>query len=301
MYDLIVIGGGPAGLTATMYAIRKRLNVLMVTEDIGGKTNYDLKLPWVEDYQVIQGRETVKKFATELEYLDFAYHKDSAEKVEKIDDGFSVTTSAGEKFETKALVIATGAKQKLLRVPGEKEFMMSGLCFSALSYAPLFIDKEVVVVGDCGLALRSAGELATVASKVHLVGVCDDVMQTPLGEKLSAAENVKVYNSYEVLEFQGDQFAERVILQSPEGEKVEIKADGFFVELGLSPNAIMVEHLVEQDEEGRIVVDHLTRTSMPGVFAAGDVTNIEGEQVLIAVGEGAKAALNAYEYLLPLI
>src|SRR5574342_121274 len=129
MYDLIIIGGGPAGLTAAIYAIRKRLNVLLLSKDLGGKTNYRLALPWIEDYQVIKGLEVVNKFRNELEYLEFARHIESVDKV-------------------------------------EKEYTMKGLCYSALSYAPLFIDKSVVVIGDEDLALRSAGELATVAKEV---------------------------------------------------------------------------------------------------------------------------------------
>src|SRR5512147_894268 len=117
MYDLIVIGGGPAGLTATIYAIRKRLNVLLVSRDLGGKTNYHLSLPWIEDYQVIRGLEVVSKFRNELEYLDFARHIDSAEKILHKDNLFIVQTKDGHEFSAKALIIASGTKQMRLNVP----------------------------------------------------------------------------------------------------------------------------------------------------------------------------------------
>src|SRR5512139_1425447 len=143
MYDLIVVGGGPAGLTATIYAIRKRLNVLLVSKDLGGKTNYRLALPWIEDYQVIKGLEIVNKFRSELEYLDFARHMEPVDKVSRVEGGFAVTTRGGGDLLTKAVIIATGTKQQRLNVPGEKEFIMRGLCYSALSYAPLFIDRKV--------------------------------------------------------------------------------------------------------------------------------------------------------------
>jgi NADH-dependent peroxiredoxin subunit F len=298
MYDLIVIGGGPAGLTATVYALRKRLNVLLVSKDLGGKTNYKLHLPWIEDYQVIKGLEVVNKFKSELEYLDFARHMEGVDKIEKKDDHFVVITAGGAELPTKAVILATGTKQLRLRVPGEKEFMMRGLCYSALSYAPLFIDRTTVVVGDSELAQRSAAELATIAEKVYLVAKEPEKLKTPLGQKLLKAANVEVLAGYDVAEVLGDDFARTIVLHDPKGKVVELNADGTFIEMALIPNSQMAAGLVELDEQGRIKVDCANRTSMEGIFAAGDVTSGYAEQVLIAVGEGAKAALSAYDYLL---
>ncbi|GAB4503443.1 MAG: hypothetical protein Fur0043_04350 [Anaerolineales bacterium] len=301
MYDLIVIGGGPAGLTATIYAIRKRLNVLLISKDLGGKTNYRLSLPWVEDYQVIKGLEVVNKFRTELEYLDFARHIEAVEKVEKKDQHFVVTTRGGAALEARAVIIATGARQVLMKVPGEKEYMMKGLCYSALSYAPLFIDKSVIVIGDQELALRSAGELATVANQVTMVCGNDKMFASPLGKKLQQAGNVKIIQGCEIVEVQGNEYARKLVVKDSAGKLITIEADGMFVEKALTPAASMVSDLVELDEQGRIIVDCACRTNIPGLFAAGDVTNGYAEQVLIAIGDGAKAALSAYEYLLPLL
>jgi alkyl hydroperoxide reductase subunit F len=301
MYDLIVIGGGPAGLTATMYAIRKRLNVLLISRDLGGKTNYRLGLPWIEDYQVIRGLEIVNKFKSELEYLDFARHMETVDQVIKEEDGFAVITRGGGELRARSIIIATGTRQKRLEVPGEKEYMMRGLCYSALSYAPLFIDKKTIVVGDGDLALRSAGELATVAEQVVLVCESEAGLGTPLGKKLSQASNVTVLKGYQVVEVKGDAFAKSVVVKDPEGKYAEIDADGTFIEMALVPNSKMVADLVKLDDQGRILVDCGNRTSVPGIFAAGDVTSTYAEQVLVAVGEGAKAALSAYDYLLPLL
>src|SRR5512139_2933119 len=293
MYDLIVVGGGPAGLTATIYAIRKRLNVLLVTKDLGGKTNFRLALPWVEDYQVIKGLEIVNKFKSELEYLDFARHMEPADKIVRKEKGFIVKTRGGGDLETKAVIIATGTRQQLLNVPGEKEFIMRGLCYSALSYAPLFIDKKTVVVGEGDLALRSASELATVASHVHLVGPDQEALHTALGKKLQSSKNVTILAGYAATEVKGDGYANRIVVKSHDGQETELEADGIFVELALIPSSQMVAHLVDLDEQGRIKVDCFARTSVPGIFAAGDVTNTYAEQVLVAVGDGAKAALIA--------
>lgn len=301
MYDLIVIGGGPAGLTATVYAIRKRLNVLLLTKDLGGKTNYRLALPWIEDYQVIRGLEIVNKFRSELEYLDFARHMEAVERVSKKDGTFTVTTKGGADLEARAVIIATGARQVRMDVPGEKEFTMKGLCYSALSYAPLFIDKTTIVIGDEDLALRSAGELSTVAKQVIMVCTSDKTLNTPLGLKLQNAKNVTILKGCQVLEVKGDEFARTLVLKDSDGKVSEYKADGMFVEKALTPNSQMVTDLVNLDERGRIIVDCANRTNLPGIFAAGDVTNSYAEQVLVAVGEGAKAALSAYEYLLPML
>src|SRR5512140_2260403 len=192
MYDLIIIGGGPAGLTAAIYAIRKRLNVLLLTKDLGGKTNYRLALPWVQDYQAVRGLEIVNKFRNELDYLEVARHMEGVESVSKKNGGFIATTPSGAELEAKAVIVATGARQVRLGVPGEKEYTMKGLCYSALSYAPLFIDRTAIVIGDEDLALRSAAELSTIAKKVYLVCNNEQSLETPLGRKLQDAPNVGV-------------------------------------------------------------------------------------------------------------
>jgi alkyl hydroperoxide reductase subunit AhpF len=186
-----------------------------------------------------------------------------------------------------------------MEVPGEKEYTMKGLCYSALSYAPLFIDKSVVVIGDADLALRSAGELSTVAKEVTMICASEKNLDTPLGHKLQQAGNVKIMKDCEIVEVKGDEYARKLILREKSGQLKEFEADGMFVEKALTANTGMVKDLVKLDEQGRVVVDNACRTSVPGLFAAGDVTNNYAEQVLIAVGEGAKAALSAYEYLLP--
>lgn len=301
MYDLIIIGGGPAGLTASIYAIRKRLNALTISKDLGGKTNFSLKIPWIEEYQVIRGQEVVDRFKRELEYLDFAHKMDSVEKVQKKGEGFTVETKGGEKYETKAIIIASGVRQGWMDVPGEKEFISKGLCYSAVSYAPLFIDKETVVIGEGELALKSAAELATVAKSVKVVGTNKDALGSQLGKKLSGQDNVEILQDYKVVKVEGDDYAEKLVVRDPDGKESKLDMDGAFVEKELTPNTKFLEGLVDLDDQGRIVVDCFNRTSAPGIYAAGDVTNIYAEQVLIAVGEGAKAALSAYEYLLPVL
>jgi NADH-dependent peroxiredoxin subunit F len=163
----------------------------------------------------------------------------------------------------------------------------------------LFIGKKTVVIGDGELALRAAGELATVAEHVHIVGPMGSVLKTPLGQKLQRSENVTILEGRRVTRVLGNGYCNRVVVSSEGGDEFELEADGTFVELALLPNTNPVADLVELDDQGRIKINSMNQTSTPGLFAAGDVTTICTEQVLVAVGEGVKAALSAYDYLLP--
>ena len=308
MYDLIVIGGGPAGLTAAIYALRKRLEVLVISPDLGGKTNYRLQLPDVEDHLVINGEEVVGRFASEIHYLDFARLLDQVEQVEAITGGYQVRTCGGKEqespnyYRSQALIIATGSEPCFLNIPGEKEYLMRGLCFSATSYAPLFIERTAIVIGDGKLALLATMELALIARQVTLVAPSHGQLDSPLGKRLQAMSHISLLEGYQPQAVKGNRFAHTLVVVK-DGKTQKLTADGIFVELGLQPNSAIVAHLVELDGERRIKVDAHNRTSAPGIFAAGDVTNTYSEQVLVAIGEGAKAALAAHEYLLnqPLI
>jgi alkyl hydroperoxide reductase subunit F len=300
MYDLIIIGGGPAGLTAAIYALRKRLDVLVVAEDLGGKTNFHMKTEDENQHLVINGLEIVAKFRRELEYLNFTYRQARVEKIERVHDHFVVKTRSWGELVARSVIVATGARVQSLDVPGEIKFLGRGLGYSATSYAPLFLDKRVVIVGGGELALRSAAEMATVAQHVHLVGLRSELLGTPLGVKLAGKENVTIMDGHQVTQILGNGCCNAVMVGGPQGFETEIETDGVFVEKRLFPNSEMVAHLVELDRDGRIVVDGMGRTNVPGLFAAGDVGTAT-EQVLIAVGEGAKAALAAYDYLLPVL
>jgi thioredoxin reductase len=299
MYDLIIIGGGPAGLAATVYALRRQLNVLLVTKDLGGKTNYRLSLENLEYQELVDGKELVRRFKNEIEYQDFVLRMMAVTHVEALDSrGFLVHTSEEERLASRAIIIATGVNPQWLGVPGEKDFKMRGLVYSSVSYAPLFADKKVVVVGQGQLALRSATELARSVSHISLVMPDRQALDTPLGRRLEETGKVTWLTGYTAKEVRGDLYVRSLVVRSAAGEEREICAEGIFVELALLPNSGIVADLVELDREGRIIVDARNRTSHPGIFAAGDVTDGFVEEIPIAVGEGAKAAISAYEYLL---
>ncbi len=297
MYDLIIIGGGPAGLTAAAYAINKRIETLVVSEDLGGKINYRLSLQGIQGYEVITGAEVVEKFKRQLEYLNFAHQIDRGTKIVPVDHHFAVLTLSEKRYEARAVVIATGAAPERLEVPGEKRLIGRGLSYSTISHAPLFIDKEAALVGSNARALRNAAELAGVAKRVHLILPQRGEIDSAMGQKLRANPKVTLYENHELREVRGEQYVESVVVRG-QGEAKEIPVEGLFVELGLIPNSQLASDLVLTNALGKIVIDSKCATSRPGIFAAGDVTDVFVEQVLVSVGEGAKAALSAYEYLL---
>lgn len=303
MYDLIILGGGPAGLTATVYAIHKRLETLLITEDLGGKANYRMHIRGLEGYETINGEEVVRKFQSQVEYLDFARLMDRAADVQALhgkdgDEHFKVTTESGTSFVSRALIVATGAQPRVLNVPGERSLLGLGLSYSAISHAPLFWGKDTAVVGSDDLAFRAVCELATLSSRVFLVAPDPLPKDSPCLRKAESFDNVVVLDGFSLTGVGGSPYLESMNVRSPGGEEQTIPVKGVFVELGLIPNSRLVANLVDLDGEGRIVVNCRGETSHQGIYAAGDVTNSYAEQVLIAIGDGAKAVLSAYEYLL---
>ncbi|MEZ4644458.1 MAG: FAD-dependent oxidoreductase [Chloroflexota bacterium] len=298
MHDLIIIGGGPAGLTAAVYAIRKRLDVVLVSQDLGGKINYTMSLPNMEPYQVIRGADIVEKFWQELDYLDFARRLESVTAVTRSNDIFTIHLADQTTLSARAVIYAAGVHVQRLDIPGERRFLGRGASYSAISHAHLFLDKTVAVIGDGHRARRAVAELTQVADHVHLITPSLDAGKT-LRDMAAANDKVTLWPGYRLSEMAGDDFLAQVTLQSHGGTAETLYIDGLFIELGLIPNTKPLADLAQLDENGRVIVDKLNRTTCPGLFAAGDVTDICVEQVLVAVGEGAKAALTAYDYLLP--
>jgi NADH-dependent peroxiredoxin subunit F len=297
MHELIIIGGGPAGLAAAAYAVRKRMDALFISRGLGGRTQRLLKLPWVEDYQVMVGEETIQRFRTQLDYLDFMRVRSAVSQIERIEGGFRVIVADGKTYDTQTIIFSAGAAGERLKVPGEAEFDMKGLCYSAMTYAPLMVDRRVAVVGEEALALRAVAELARIATEVTLVADNDRELDTPVGQKVLCGDNILVKRRAQVLEIKGDQFARSIEIRH-EGRSHEIPVDAIFIEKRLVPNSGLVKGLVELDECGFVKVDARNRTSLPGLFAAGDVTNSLSFQILMGLGDGEKAALSAFDYLL---
>ncbi len=298
MYDLIIIGGGPAGLTAAVYAIRKRLNVVLVSPDLGGKANARMHIEGVDTFNVINGADLVRRFRNEIEYLDFARILESATRVEKTDGVFLVTTASGKCLEARAVILATGADAVRLDVPGADRYWLKGVAYSTVSYAPLYIDKTVALIGSGPLALRGAAELSQIVKQLYLIAPTHGELDTPVGRRVIDASHVELLENWSPVAVEGDVYARELIVRAPDGYERSLPVDGIFVELGLKPHSELVQGLTAVDEMGRVLVNCGTETTTPGLFAAGDVTQLPAEQVVVAIGEGAKAALAAYEYLI---
>lgn len=297
MYNVIVIGGGPAGITAAVTAINRRLETLIIAERWGGQTAYFMELEDSESREVITGEELLSRFRRQLDYLDFCRHFDRVARVSPVDDGFAVVTVDDDQFEARALIIATGARPERLNVPGEQQFIGRGLSYSVVTHGSLFLGKEVAVVGTFRRAQLAALELAQYAHQVYLFAPDLLPADWPLVKTLRRTPNVTIYEGSTVREVRGERYVEGIVVETVDGATLDVPVKGVFVKLPRQANSGLARGWVDLDEEGRIEVDLYGATSYPGVFAAGDVTHIS-EQVLVHIGEGAKAAIEAHSYLL---
>jgi thioredoxin reductase len=296
MYELIIVGGGPAGISAAAMALNQRIETLIVAEQWGGQTTYQMELEDSEGRGSISGENLLEAFRRQLDYLDFVRHFDRVTEITPKEDHFVVLTTDGDCFEGRTLIIATGAKPKRLDVPGAERLAGRGLSYSATTHAGLFLGKDVAVVGSGRRAQWAAASLARKAHQVYLLAP-EPLLTTPLVDKLRKMDDIEITEGAVVKQVLGDAFVSGLLVVDPDGQERELAIKGLFVKLPRIPNSALVKEWIDCDNRGHIIVDHLCATSWPGVFAAGDVTMVS-EQVLVHIGEGAKAALSAYHHLL---
>jgi alkyl hydroperoxide reductase subunit F len=299
LYDLIIIGGGPAGLAAAVYAARKRLATLLITGDIGGQVNWTLGVENYLGYQFIEGHELIAKFQVQID--QFPIDQKIGQKValvKKTDTGFEVITEAGDIYQGKTVLVATGKRPRKLNIPGEDKLIGRGVTFCATCDGPIFAGQRVAVIGGGNSALEAALDMVKIAEHVDLVSLTPLTGDPILIEKLAAAKNLTVLLEHQTLEVIGQDLVEGLkIKELKTGVGKVLGVTGIFVEIGLTPNSEPVEGLVELNRSGEVIVNCSCETTVPGVFAAGDVTTVPEKQIVIAVGEGAKAALIAHRYL----
>jgi len=296
MYELIIIGGGPAGISAATMALNQRVETLIIAEQWGGQTTYEMELEDKEGRGSLSGETLLDSFRRQLDYLHFVRHFDRVTEITPRDENFLVGTADDDCFEGQTLIIATGAKPERLNVPGAKRLAGRGLSYSATTHAGLFLGKDVAVIGNGRRAQWAAASLARKAHQVHLLAP-EPLLTTPLVDKLQGMDNLELTEGAVVKEVLGDKFVSGVVVATSEGGKREIPVKGVFVKLPRLPNSDLVKDWIDCDSRGHILVDQYNATSWPGVFAAGDIT-VVSEQALVHMGEGVKAALSAYHYLL---
>ena len=296
MKDLIIVGAGPAGITAAVYAARKKLDFSVITKDIGGQAAWSGDIENYTGYQFVTGPELVQKFKEHLESFNFELKEQvEAVKIEKEGDGFRVKTSEGS-YSGRTIIIATGKIPRTLNIKGEEEFKNRGVTYCATCDGPLFAGKEVAVIGGGNSALDAALQMVKIASKTYLINIKDKLTSDPvMQQKVFSSQKVEVLNKAHTFEIFGDKFVKGIKVDV-EGKKRERPVEGVFIEIGLIPNSDLID-FVEKNEYGEIVVNCMDETSHPGIFAAGDVTSVPEKQIIVAAGEGSKAALSAFKYL----
>ncbi len=301
-FDIVVIGGGPAGVTSAIYAKRKGYNVAIVSKNIGGQVTETAEIENYTGFTTIQGFELSFKFREQLDKFDIetieGYNVTSIKK--NTNKTFKIIVEDETIITAKAVIISAGKSWIKLNVPGEQKFFGRGVSVCATCDAPFYKNKVAVTVGGGNSGVEAAIELSKVAKQVYLVHRRNEFRADQiLIDKVKELENVELVLDSVVTEVLGDKLVSGAEVKNIKtGEKRVIETNGVFVEIGLVPNSDFVKDFVKLNEKNEIIVDALCQTSVEGVFACGDITNVEYKQIVIATGEGAKSALTACEYLL---
>ena len=296
IYDLIILGAGPAGITAAVYAARKKLDSLVITLDIGGQTAWSGDIENYTGYQFITGPELTLKFQEHMQSFGIAVNMpEKAKKIKKEENLINVTTDKSN-YQAKSIIIATGKRPRELNVEGEKEYKNKGVTYCATCDGPLFKEKAVAIIGGGNSGLDAALQLMNISPKVYIIDVTDSLKaDAVMIDKVKSANNVEILNNTKVKKIYGDTFVSGIQIEK-DGELKDLAVQGIFIEIGLIPNSQFASILNCNDSK-EIIVDCYNKTNIDGIFAAGDVTSVPEKQIIIACGEGAKATLSVFHYL----
>jgi len=299
MYDLMIIGGGPAGLAASVYAARKQLKTLLISVDIGGQINNTWGIENYLGYQFIEGPELINKFQAQVSQFPIDQKiGDRVTRLEKIEDGFEAISEVGDKYQAKAVIVATGKRPRKLNVPGETELIGRGVTYCAICDGPVFAGQKVVVVGGGNSALEAVLDMVKIAEHVDLVSLTPLTGDAVLIDQLAGAKNLNIFTEYQTEKIEGQDLVEGVLVKDlKSGKEKHLDVTGVFIEIGLVPNSEVVKELIKLNKWGEVPVSPSCETEIPGLYAAGDVTDVPEKQIVVAAGEGAKAALQAHRYL----
>ncbi len=303
MYDVLIIGGGPGGIAAGIYAARKKMKSIIMTESFGGQSIVSDDIQnWVGT-KSISGFDLAKNMEEHLrshEDIDIKM-LEKAVSVKEISGGFEVTSDKGNIYQAKTLLIASGGRRRKLGVPGEDTFNGKGVAYCATCDAPIFKDKVVAVVGGGNAGLEAVIDLLPYAKKIYLLERSNELKGDVVTQlEIKKSPMVEIIMNAAVKEITGDKFISGVLyIDSTTNEEKKIDIGGLFVEIGSIANSEIVKDLVELDSAREIIVDHKHgTTSKTGIWAAGDVTDDPYKQNNISVGDGVKAILSIYNYLL---
>lgn len=292
VYDIIIIGAGPGGMTAAIYAARYKLKTLIISKDVGGVANLAHKVENWPGIISIPGTELMQNFKKHVQSFGI---KIIEEEVEKLIPGFEVVTASGKKFKSKTLILALGTVRRKLNIPGEDDFIGKGISYCPTCDSAFFKDKIVCVVGGRNSAAMAAILLSEYAKKVYIIYRKDKLRSDPvLTEQVEKNPKVEIIYNAEVAKVLGTKFVEKIVLKDGK----EMPMDGVFIEIGGIPSTDLARQLkIKLSERKSIIVDDKMQTNVPGVFAAGDITNTSLAQIITAGGDGAKAAYSAFHFL----
>jgi len=304
-YELIIIGAGPAGVSAAIYAARQKLNLLIISKDIGGQLGK--KAVDIENYpgfKKISGSDLIKAFSEQLKENQVSVALDEVLGIEISSGNFLISTVSGKTYESRSVIIATGADPRPLEVEGEKEFIGHGLSYCSLCDGPLFKNKTVAVIGGGNSGFESALFLSNYVKKIYILEFDKEVKADKESQDLVLKTGkAEIITSAKVLKIEGNPpaggFVKGLLYQDLKTNKEKkLEVDGVFVEVGYSPSTAFAKGLVDFSERDEIKVETETfQTKTPGLFAAGDCNQGKYKQIVTAAGEGAKSALAAYEYI----
>ncbi|MGN0954927.1 NAD(P)/FAD-dependent oxidoreductase [Dialister sp.] len=300
MTDVLVIGAGPAGLNAALYASRKELTVKVLTTDIGGQMLLTKEIENYLGFPSISGFELADKMEAHVRQypVDIVYAGVTS-LVKEADGTFTAHLDDGSEAHGKAVIVTAGKHSRTLDIPGEKEYTGRGVSYCATCDAPFYRKKTVAIVGGGDSAVQAAIELAKLCPVVYLLVRSRIRAQEILVKRMKEAANVKVYMGYTPEEVKGDKKVTSLVIKNKaDGQTEELTVDGVFVEAGGIPNNSYLPADVKVNSLGEIMTNKDGETNVEGLFAAGDVTDCRNKQIIIAAGEGAAAALAAHEYLL---
>ena len=302
MIDVVVIGGGVAGLTSVIYAARRGMSTAVITPEVGGRTNLAHQVENYPGFTAISGSDLTKRVEEQVRtnHPNCKFFTDYVSDIKKASKGFEIVLSSGDVVLAKSVVIATGSSDKELGIPGEKEFIGKGVTYCATCDGPLFKGKTVVVVGGGNSAMVGVQELSPITKKVYLVHRRKDFRADEVEiERVKKLKNVELILEDELVEVLGDSFVKSIILKS--GKKIDVQ--GVFIEIGVKPSSEIGPSLKLELDKGFIKVDNKQMTSVPGVFAAGDVTNKNTDflQITTSVSEGAIAGFQAATFVADLL
>lgn len=299
LYDVIVIGGGPAGMNAALYSKRKGNTVGIIAGQLGGQVMNTSVVENYLGYESLSGTSMVDKFLSHVKGLEIP----SLEYV-MVDDIHTenqihhITLNDGTIIQAKTIILATGSQSRKLNVPGEETFSGRGVAYCAICDAPLFKGKDVLIAGGGNAAIEAAIDLSKIANTVTLVHRSQFRADKVLLDRMASKTNVTVHLETQILEIAGADFMTGILAKNKlTDDLIEIQGDGIFIEIGHLPNTAIVENIIELNDHGEVVVDEKCHTNIPGIFAAGDMTTVPYKQIIIATAQGATAALAANDYL----